>query len=228
MFARCDVTSSADCAATVRGRRPADLRRSRHPVQQRRASSAAPTWSRPREDEWARVMAVNVTSVFLMSKHAIPVMAAGGRRRDRQHGLRAGASRAATRRPATAPPRAPSSTSRGRWRSTTAPRGIRANCVCPGDTDTGMLREEARQLGEPEAAFLGGCRRPAAGADQAPPEDIASRDAVPGHRGVGLGDRHDARGRRRRAGLRACSRLRVVRRMPVRLPFAQKADGQSW
>ena len=28
------------------------------------------------EDEWARVMAVNVTSVFLMSKHAIPVMAA--------------------------------------------------------------------------------------------------------------------------------------------------------
>src|SRR5512142_2012309 len=35
-----------------------------------------------------------------------------------------------------------------------AAQGIRVNCICPGDTDTGMLRDEARQLGEPEAAFL--------------------------------------------------------------------------
>jgi NAD(P)-dependent dehydrogenase (short-subunit alcohol dehydrogenase family) len=34
------------------------------------------------------------------------------------------------------------------------PQGIRVNCVCPGDTDTGMLRDEARQLGEPEERFL--------------------------------------------------------------------------
>ena len=34
------------------------------------------------------------------------------------------------------------------------PQNIRVNCVCPGDTDTGMLREEARQLGAPEALFL--------------------------------------------------------------------------
>ena len=27
--------------------------------------------------------------------------------------------------------------------------GIRVNCVCPGDTDTPMLRREADQLGEP-------------------------------------------------------------------------------
>jgi NAD(P)-dependent dehydrogenase (short-subunit alcohol dehydrogenase family) len=31
---------------------------------------------------------------------------------------------------------------------------IRVNCVCPGDTDTAMLRSEAEQLGEPEGAFL--------------------------------------------------------------------------
>ena len=34
------------------------------------------------------------------------------------------------------------------------PQGIRVNCICPGDTDTPMLREEARQLGQPEEAFL--------------------------------------------------------------------------
>jgi NAD(P)-dependent dehydrogenase (short-subunit alcohol dehydrogenase family) len=31
---------------------------------------------------------------------------------------------------------------------------VRVNCVCPGDTDTAMLRTEARQLGEPEDRFL--------------------------------------------------------------------------
>jgi NAD(P)-dependent dehydrogenase (short-subunit alcohol dehydrogenase family) len=31
---------------------------------------------------------------------------------------------------------------------------IRVNCICPGDTDTPMLRDEARQLGQAEAVFL--------------------------------------------------------------------------
>jgi NAD(P)-dependent dehydrogenase (short-subunit alcohol dehydrogenase family) len=31
---------------------------------------------------------------------------------------------------------------------------IRVNCICPGDTDTAMLRGEARQLGEAEDRFL--------------------------------------------------------------------------
>jgi len=34
------------------------------------------------------------------------------------------------------------------------PQNIRINCLCPGDTDTAMLRNEARQLGEPEGRFL--------------------------------------------------------------------------
>jgi NAD(P)-dependent dehydrogenase (short-subunit alcohol dehydrogenase family) len=37
-----------------------------------------------------------------------------------------------------------------------AGQNIRVNCICPGDTDTGMLREEARQLGQSEAEFLAG------------------------------------------------------------------------
>ncbi|MGA3196585.1 MAG: SDR family oxidoreductase, partial [Terriglobales bacterium] len=31
---------------------------------------------------------------------------------------------------------------------------IRVNCVCPGDTDTGMLRAEAQQLAEDSQRFL--------------------------------------------------------------------------
>jgi NAD(P)-dependent dehydrogenase (short-subunit alcohol dehydrogenase family) len=33
-------------------------------------------------------------------------------------------------------------------------QNIRVNCICPGDTDTPMLRSEARQLGTPEVEFL--------------------------------------------------------------------------
>ncbi len=33
-------------------------------------------------------------------------------------------------------------------------QNIRVNCICPGDTDTPMLRHEARQLGEPDKRFL--------------------------------------------------------------------------
>jgi NAD(P)-dependent dehydrogenase (short-subunit alcohol dehydrogenase family) len=34
------------------------------------------------------------------------------------------------------------------------PQNIRVNCICPGDTDTGMLRQEARQFEEREESFL--------------------------------------------------------------------------
>ncbi len=33
-------------------------------------------------------------------------------------------------------------------------QNIRVNCICPGDTDTPMLRDEARQLGETTDQFL--------------------------------------------------------------------------
>jgi NAD(P)-dependent dehydrogenase (short-subunit alcohol dehydrogenase family) len=35
-----------------------------------------------------------------------------------------------------------------------APQNIRVNCICPGDTDTPMLHDEARQMGMSEAEFL--------------------------------------------------------------------------
>jgi NAD(P)-dependent dehydrogenase (short-subunit alcohol dehydrogenase family) len=52
------------------------------------------------------------------------------------------------------------------------PQNIRVNCLCPGDTDTAMLRHEARQLGEPDEAFLAGAAdRPLRRVGR--PEDIA-------------------------------------------------------
>jgi NAD(P)-dependent dehydrogenase (short-subunit alcohol dehydrogenase family) len=43
------------------------------------------------EDDWDAVMAVNVKSIFLMSREVIPIMAKGGRRFDCQHGFGMGA-----------------------------------------------------------------------------------------------------------------------------------------
>jgi NAD(P)-dependent dehydrogenase (short-subunit alcohol dehydrogenase family) len=34
------------------------------------------------------------------------------------------------------------------------PHNIRVNCLCPGDTDTPMLRAEAQQLGQAEQQFM--------------------------------------------------------------------------
>jgi NAD(P)-dependent dehydrogenase (short-subunit alcohol dehydrogenase family) len=168
-FVRCDVTSAAHCLAAVHAAIDAfgglDILCNNAGII-RRADVVETT-----EEEWARVMAVNVTSVFLMSKHAIPVMAAGGGgaivNTGSGWGLKGG-DRAASY-----------CASKGAVVNLTramaidhGPQGIRVNCVCPGDTDTDMLRGEARQLGVDEAAFLAGsAERPLARLGS--PADIA-------------------------------------------------------
>ncbi|MGW1994574.1 SDR family NAD(P)-dependent oxidoreductase [Embleya sp. NPDC001921] len=101
-------------------------------------------------DEWDRVMAVNVRSVFLMCKHAIPAMTDGGSivNTGSGWGLKGGgnaisycASKAAVVNMTRA------------LAIDHAAAGIRVNSVNPGDTDTPMLREEARQLAEDWTAF---------------------------------------------------------------------------
>ena len=105
------------------------------------------------EAEWERVMAVNVGSVFLTGKHAVPLMAAGGGGSivniGSGWGLKGG------------PEAASYCASKGAVVNLTramaidhGPQNIRVNCICPGDTDTPMLRSEARQLGRDEATFL--------------------------------------------------------------------------
>jgi NAD(P)-dependent dehydrogenase (short-subunit alcohol dehydrogenase family) len=123
------------------------------------------------EEEWDRVMAVNVKSIFLLSKYAIPVMAqAGGGviiNTASGWGLVGGREAAAY------------CASKGAVVNLTralaldhGPQNIRVNCICPGDTDTPMLRDEAQQLGEAEQDFMAGAAdRPLQRVGA--PEDIA-------------------------------------------------------
>jgi NAD(P)-dependent dehydrogenase (short-subunit alcohol dehydrogenase family) len=105
------------------------------------------------EPDWDMVMAVNVKSVFLMSKYALPVMVAAGGgtiiNSGSGWGLKGGgravsycASKAAVINMTRA------------MAIDHGPQNIRVNCICPGDTDTPMLRDEAQQLAQNEERFL--------------------------------------------------------------------------
>ncbi len=123
------------------------------------------------EEDWDQVMAVNVKSIFLMSRQAIPVMvkAGGGSIINTASGWGlVGGPRAAAY-----------CASKGAVVLLTkamaidhGPQKIRVNCICPGDTDTVMLRNEAQQLGEREDHFLAeSARRPLGRIGR--PEEIA-------------------------------------------------------
>jgi NAD(P)-dependent dehydrogenase (short-subunit alcohol dehydrogenase family) len=104
------------------------------------------------EEDWDRVMAVNVKSIFLLSREVIPHMEKQGAgsiiNTSSGWGLAGGAKAAVY------------CASKGAVVLLTkamaidhGPR-IRVNCICPGDTDTRMLRAEAAQLGEEPGRFL--------------------------------------------------------------------------
>jgi NAD(P)-dependent dehydrogenase (short-subunit alcohol dehydrogenase family) len=105
------------------------------------------------EEQWDRTMAVNVKSIFLMSKFAIPVMAAAGGgvivNTGSGWGLTGGRKAVSY------------CASKGAVVQLTkamaldhGAQNIRVNCICPGDTDTPMLRNEAEQLGAALDEFL--------------------------------------------------------------------------
>jgi NAD(P)-dependent dehydrogenase (short-subunit alcohol dehydrogenase family) len=151
IFERADVTHAADCRGVVER------------VEQefggihilfnnagiiRRASVVEIS-----EEDWDTVMAVNVKSIFLMSREVIPIMAraGGGSIINTASGWGlAGGPRAAAycaSKGAVVLLTKAMAIDHGR-------QNIRVNCICPGDTDTAMLRNEARQLGEAEDRFL--------------------------------------------------------------------------
>jgi NAD(P)-dependent dehydrogenase (short-subunit alcohol dehydrogenase family) len=105
------------------------------------------------EAEWDLVMDINVKSIFLLSKYVIPHMekAGGGVIINMASGwgLRGGKKAAAY------------CAAKGAIINLTramaldhASQNIRVNCLCPGDTDTPMLRSEANQLNSPLTEFM--------------------------------------------------------------------------
>jgi NAD(P)-dependent dehydrogenase (short-subunit alcohol dehydrogenase family) len=150
-FSLCDVTKAEDCRlavdATLEQFGRLDILFNNAGII-RRADVVETT-----EEEWDRVLAVNLKSIFLMSKFAVPVLAkAGGGsiiNTSSGWGLKGG-------------PQAVSyCASKGAVVNMTramaidhGAQNIRVNCICPGDVDTPMLRYEAQQLGQPEAEFL--------------------------------------------------------------------------
>lgn len=105
------------------------------------------------EEDWDRVMAVNVKAIFLLSREVIPQMQKKGGgsiiNTASGWGLAGGAKAAAY------------CASKGAAVLLTkamaldhGPQNIRVNCICPGDTDTSMLRMEALQLGQASDRFL--------------------------------------------------------------------------
>ena len=123
------------------------------------------------EADWDRVMAVNVKAIFLMSRQVIP-----------RHGKGGGGSIINTASGwglAGGPRAAVYCASKGAVVLLTkamaidhGPQNIRVNCICPGDTDTAMLRNEAQQLGEPSEQFLAeAAKRPLGRVGK--PEEIA-------------------------------------------------------
>ncbi len=104
------------------------------------------------EPEWDAVIDVSLKGVYLLSKHLIPQMKEnGGAIVNTGSGwsLKGGDNAAAY-----------CAAKAGVLNLTRAMAidygkyDIRVNCVCPGDTDTALLRSEARQLGEDETTFL--------------------------------------------------------------------------
>jgi len=105
------------------------------------------------EGDWDRVMTVNVKSIYLLSREVIPQMQkqGGGSIINTASGWGlAGGAKAAVY-----------CASKGAVVLLTkamaidhGPQKIRVNCICPGDTDTSMLRAEAQQLGEANDHFL--------------------------------------------------------------------------
>jgi NAD(P)-dependent dehydrogenase (short-subunit alcohol dehydrogenase family) len=151
IFVRCDVSRAADCQRAVQ--RTVDELGGLDVLFNNAGIIRRATVVGTTEEEWDRVMAVNVKSIFLLSKYAIPVMerADGGViiNMGSGWGLTGGANAVSY------------CASKGAVVNMTramaidhGPQNIRVNCVCPGDTDTGMLRSEAQQLGVSEKAFL--------------------------------------------------------------------------
>jgi NAD(P)-dependent dehydrogenase (short-subunit alcohol dehydrogenase family) len=151
IFVGCDATAKTDCEravrTTVKTLGGLDILVNNAGII-RRASVLETT-----EEEWDRVMAVNVKSVFLLSKFTIPVMAEAGGGTIINIGSGWGLVGGRDAVSYCASKGAVVNMTRAMALDHGA-QNIRVNCICPGDTDTPMLHNEAGQLGQSVEVFL--------------------------------------------------------------------------
>jgi NAD(P)-dependent dehydrogenase (short-subunit alcohol dehydrogenase family) len=103
-------------------------------------------------DDWDRLMAVNVKSIFLSVKHAIVHL----RKNPRSYVVSVGSISSFVAQAATPAYTASKGAVLQLSRSIAldyAADGLRANCICPGITDTPMLRKHMRAQPDPAAAL---------------------------------------------------------------------------
>jgi NAD(P)-dependent dehydrogenase (short-subunit alcohol dehydrogenase family) len=102
--------------------------------------------------EWDRLMAVNVRSIFFAVKHAIPHL----RKSPRSYVVNIGSISSFVGQAATPAYTASKAAVLGLSRSIAldyAAEGVRCNCVCPGITDTPMLRHHLESTGDAAGAL---------------------------------------------------------------------------
>jgi NAD(P)-dependent dehydrogenase (short-subunit alcohol dehydrogenase family) len=151
IFERADVTRPADCRRVAE--RSLQEFGGLHVLVNNAGIIRRGTVLEISENDWDAVIAVNVKSIFLMSREVIPIMgrAKGGSIINTASGwgLAGGPQAAAycASKGAVVLMTKAMAIDHGRQK-------IRVNCICPGDTDTAMLRTEARQLGVAEERFL--------------------------------------------------------------------------
>ncbi|MEH7122624.1 glucose 1-dehydrogenase [Bacillus sp. JJ1773] len=151
VFFKCDVTSSAECESVAKqieqefGR--IDVLFNNAGVIRRK------TVVDHTEEDWDIVLNVSLKGAFLLSKFVIPVMANNGGgsivNTGSGWGLKGGdlaASYCAAKAGVVNLTKA-MAIDHGK-------QNIRVNCICPGDTDTPLLRDEAKQLQHEEESFL--------------------------------------------------------------------------
>jgi len=168
-FYKCDVTSNDDVEQVVKeiigkhGRIDILVNNARLMIRK--------TVVDLKEDEWDRVLGVNLKAVFLLSHHVIPHMVEGGGgcivNIGSGWGLKGGEKAAAycTAKGGVVNLTKAMAVDHGR-------QNIRVNCVCPGDVDTPLLQSEAEQLGCGYDDFLKqAARRPLDRVGK--PEDVA-------------------------------------------------------